>query len=221
MSRFNTLFVSSVPSTIQAFRSFFQNDDTIKLSQKCYTDIIDNPQLISEKYKVIVLDDGASTPKEQTEIKKYLCCRLRQKIILLTSSLDKIYLNFLVYNGIAGIISKRAEMNVIKEGIISVCRGKQFLCNIIKGIVFNPDTFINIPKLSKREKEIICGMLAGKNNKEIAEELFISTKEVETIKYRMIKKLQLNGTRELIIFALRNILTSLLPLIILLGDTLE
>ena len=220
MSRFNTLVVSAVPSTVQAFREFFHNDDTIELTHRCYSDIIDNPDFISEKYKVVIMDDGAATAQEQNEIKKYLTGQVRQRIILLTSSLDKSYLDFLIYNGVEGIISKRAEMKVIKEGIISVSKSKPFLCNIIKGVVFNSTPFINIPKLSLREKEIICRIKERKSNKEIANELFLSTRTVETYKQRIKKKFNLNSVEEILFITFWNILSVVIPLLFIVSDAL-
>ncbi len=220
MSRFNTLVVSSVPSTVQAFQEFFYYDDTIELTPKCYTDIIDNPQLISEKYKVVILDDGAATIKEQTEIKKYLAGQIRQRIILLTSSLNKSYLDFLICNGVEGIISKRAEMKIIKEGIISVSKGKPYLCDTVKGIVFNSIPAINIPELSQREKEIICGIRERKSNKEIAGELFLSTRTVETYKQRIKKKFNLKSVEDILFIVFRNILSAVIPLLFIVSDAL-
>ncbi len=220
MSRFNTLVVSAIPSTVQAFREFSHTDDTIKLTHRCYSDILDNSALLCEKYKVVILDDGVATKQEQNEINKYLTGQVRQKIILLTQSFDKPYLDFLIHNGIAGIISKRAEMDIIKEGIINVSKGKSFLCGTIKGIVFSPLPVIDIPKLSKREKEIICGVQEGKRNKEIAGELFLSPRSVETYKQRIKKKLNLKSVNEILFITFWNILSAVLPLLFLVSDAL-
>ncbi len=84
-----------------------------------------------------------------------------------------------------------------------------------------PQRFEKIKKLTAREKEILCKIKEGKSNKEIANELFISVKTVEATKYRVIKKLSLNSTTELIIFSLTNILTTILPVLLIAGDSMQ
>jgi DNA-binding CsgD family transcriptional regulator len=58
--------------------------------------------------------------------------------------------------------------------------------------------------LSPREEQIVKRVANGKCNKEIAEELGLSTRTVETYRLRMMRKLELNCVSEVVKFAIRN-----------------
>jgi len=58
--------------------------------------------------------------------------------------------------------------------------------------------------LSPREEQIVRRVADGKCNKEIARELGLSTRTVETYRLRLMRKLELNCTSEVVKFAIRN-----------------
>jgi DNA-binding CsgD family transcriptional regulator len=60
------------------------------------------------------------------------------------------------------------------------------------------------PCLTIREKEILKLIVEGQSNGEIAENLFISIRTVETHKTNILQKLGLSSTVELVKFAIRN-----------------
>jgi PAS domain S-box-containing protein len=62
----------------------------------------------------------------------------------------------------------------------------------------NPDT----DKLTKREKEILRLIASGMTNKQIAENLCISVKTVDTHRTRMMKKIKAHNTASLVRFAI-------------------
>jgi len=61
-------------------------------------------------------------------------------------------------------------------------------------------------KLSKREREVFYLLVDGKPNRVIAKQLFLSPRTVETHRARLIKKLGLNSTADLVRFAIKNCL---------------
>ncbi|MCL4113319.1 UNVERIFIED_CONTAM: hypothetical protein GTU68_039349 [Idotea baltica] len=56
----------------------------------------------------------------------------------------------------------------------------------------------NLKHLSKKETEILQFLKQGFTTKEIAAELFVSTRTVETHRANMLKKLEVKNTAELI-----------------------
>lgn len=58
--------------------------------------------------------------------------------------------------------------------------------------------------LTKREKEVLSLVANGKSNTEVANELFISTKTVDTHKTHILEKLGLKNTAELVKYAIKN-----------------
>jgi DNA-binding CsgD family transcriptional regulator len=63
--------------------------------------------------------------------------------------------------------------------------------------------------LTDREKEILTMIGDGKERKEIAEQLFISIRTVDTHRTKIMKKLNINNTADLIKAAIRLKLTRL------------
>lgn len=98
-----------------------------------------------------------------------------------------------------GFIPKTTDASLVKETVE----------NVLKGI----DSFINnqislekkpIFLITKREKEIIKLIKSGCNTPTIAEKLAISKYTVDTHRKNILKKLNLNSTKELIGFAYEN-----------------
>ena len=58
--------------------------------------------------------------------------------------------------------------------------------------------------LSEREVEVLKHMSQGLSNKQIADQLYISIRTVETHKHNLMKKLDIYSTAELVIYAIQN-----------------
>ena len=198
MGTINVLFVSAIPLTLQAMQNFFSKDDKISLTNKSYSELPFFINGYNRKFKVIFFDDSALIAAEQEEIKLFMTNNLSERKMLLTAHLDKKYIDFVVVNGIDGIISKRANFDIIKEGIVSVSRGKRFFCKYIKEIISQDQQDKELPQLSCREKEILSKLTEGKNNKKIADELSLSNRTIETYKQRIKIKYKLKSANEIV-----------------------
>jgi two-component system, NarL family, response regulator NreC len=160
---------------------------------------------------VVVMDlsmphgkDGLSAT---SELKKQMP---NVNILILTMHDDEEYLFRAIQAGASGCILKSAPHDELIFAIQSVSRGnaylhpsatkrlmEEYLGNIKQG---NSDTF-NL--LSDREKEVLTLIAKGFSNKEIAEQLVISVKTVETHKGNLAEKLQMKTRPELVEYALK------------------
>ena len=61
-----------------------------------------------------------------------------------------------------------------------------------------------LAKLSKREREVFYLLVEGKPNRVIAKQLFLSPRTVETHRARLIKKLGMQSTADLVRYAMKN-----------------
>ncbi len=68
----------------------------------------------------------------------------------------------------------------------------------------NTNTDEKMNMLTPRETEILRMVVEGMNNRQIADQLFISVRTVETHKTAILKKLDLSSTVEPVKFALKN-----------------
>jgi DNA-binding NarL/FixJ family response regulator len=139
--------------------------------------------------------------------------RLRQtcpqvKVLALTVHEDKGYLRQLLEAGAAGYVLKRAAAEELIRAIRTVAAGGVYLdpalaATVVGGFVRKP-AGKGVPQgadLSDRETEVARLVAAGHSNKEIAGQLGLSVKTVETYKSRSLEKLGLRSRADLVRYA--------------------
>ena len=109
-------------------------------------------------------------------------------------------------------ISKRELLNAVEK----VANGEEYFAEEIQKIIIRSmmqkSNSIDVPKLntlSKREVQLLKLIVEGRTNKEIADELFISVRTVESHKNHIMVKLELKNQVELIKFAIKEGITAL------------
>lgn len=136
------------------------------------------------------------------------------KIILVSMEVKKEFLSAGIQSGINGYIPKDTDKETMIKAIRTVHLGERYFTDAITKLVFedfyvheklkNPETTRLPNDLTKREYEVLGLVAMGKGNKEIAEQLFISVKTVETHKGHILEKLGLKNSAELIKYAIKN-----------------
>lgn len=163
------------------------------------------------KPDVVVMDLSMPHGKDgltaTTELKKLMP---EVNILILTMHDDEEYLFRAIQAGASGCILKSAPHDELMSAIESVAAGdaylhpsatkrlmEEYLGSIKQG---SNDTY-NL--LSEREKEVLTLVAKGYANKEIAEQLVISVKTVETHKGNLMEKLQMKTRPELVEYAVK------------------
>lgn len=142
------------------------------------------------------------------------------KIILLTSELKKELVSVGIQSGIDGYLLKNTDKKTLIEAVHTVYGGERFFNEAITKLVFEDffqkektaNTVSKLAKssaLTKRENEVLALVASGRSNKEVADDLFISIKTVETHKTNILEKLGLKNTAELVKYAIKNGLISI------------
>jgi DNA-binding NarL/FixJ family response regulator len=140
------------------------------------------------------------------------------KVLLVTKEVSKEYVSAGIKSGVDGYLPKDVTSETVVEAIRSVHGGNKFFNDAIMKLVF--EDFYNQEKakpaikklpneLTNREYEVFCWAATGKTNKEVAEGLFISVKTVETHKTKILEKLGLRNTSELVKYAIANKIISI------------
>ncbi len=122
------------------------------------------------------------------------------KFIVLTMHAEGQYVVKAVRNGASGYLIKNADEQELKKAIEKVALGQKYFNNEISQLMIT-DMAIEgetHKKLSDREQEVLTLVSEGKTTKEIAEELFVSFRTVETHRVNIMKKLNAQNTAELI-----------------------
>jgi two-component system response regulator NreC len=122
------------------------------------------------------------------------------RFIVLTMHAEGQYVVKAVRNGAYGYLIKNADESELIHAIKEVANGKKYFNSEISQLMIGNMSVEgeSHKKLSDRELEVLTLVSEGKTTKEIAEELFVSARTVETHRVNMMKKLSVQNSAELI-----------------------
>jgi DNA-binding NarL/FixJ family response regulator len=138
------------------------------------------------------------------------------KIIMLSMHSDRRYITEALRSGARGYLLKDSTFEEVIAAIRDCTSDKIYLSSRIADIVIND--YINLAKsadssaytvLSAREREVLQMLAEGKTTKEIASQLQVSTKTIESHRKQVMDKLDLHSIAELTKYAIREGLTQL------------
>jgi DNA-binding NarL/FixJ family response regulator len=140
--------------------------------------------------------------------------RLRQccpgvKVLALSVHEDRGYLEQAVQAGVTGYVLKRAAADDLIQAIRTVARGGVYLDPAMAGVALSNIARSDAPgasseregRLTERETEVLRLVAKGYTNREIGEQLDVSTKTVETHKARAMEKLGLESRADIVSYA--------------------
>ncbi|MEQ8925726.1 MAG: response regulator transcription factor [Fulvivirga sp.] len=135
------------------------------------------------------------------------------KIILISSDVNEKLVQLAVQAGVDGYLPKNVHKETLIEAIKSVNEGQRYfskdVTNLVMDAMYNAQDKTksksnNDGELTSREFEVLQQLAMGKNNHEIADELFISVRTVETHKANLMSKLDLKNAVDLVKYAIKN-----------------
>ena len=126
------------------------------------------------------------------------------KVLLVSGEDDNPDLPALMSDGLNGFVSKDITPQGLSVVILSIFQGKDFfdkdIMNAQQGGAMAP----KLEAFSQREIEIIRLCALGKTSKQIADELFISARTVESHKEKIFNKIGCDSTTEMVNYAFLN-----------------
>ena len=168
-------------------------------------------QKVQELHPDVVVMD-LSMPEmnglQATERLRQVCPQV--KVLALTALEDQDYFRQLLKIGASGYLLKYAAAEELIQAIRRVAAGGIYLDPTLAGVVV--DNYIREPssgaagresELSDRETEVLRLIAWGYTNKEIAAQLHLSTKTVETHKANLMAKLNLSSRADIVRYASR------------------
>ena len=134
------------------------------------------------------------------------------KVIALSMHSDRRFVTGMLSAGASGYLLKDSAFEELALSIRAVMRGELYLSAGITGVVVDElvgPRLAKEPLLSTRETEVLRLLAAGKNTADMARELGVSVKTIETHRRQIMHKLGLHSVAELTKYAVREGLTSL------------
>jgi DNA-binding NarL/FixJ family response regulator len=129
------------------------------------------------------------------------------QVMALTTFNEVSFITRIMKCGAGGYLLKNTSGDELIEAIKTVYKGDQYLSKEVQTTLISASFGIKddgfIPKLTRREKEVLTLILDEMTTKEIAEKLFISTATVETHRLHLLNKLDARNTAGLVKVAIQ------------------
>ncbi len=131
----------------------------------------------------------------------------RARVLALSMHRDSVYVREILRAGARGYLLKDAQEDDLLNAVRAVSKGEGYLSPSVSDAVLNDyrkHVTDPIDLLTSREREVLQMIAEGQTNKEIAGTLNLSVYTVEAHRGRIMEKLNLHSTGELVRFAVRN-----------------
>ena len=164
-------------------------------------------KLIKIECDIAILDismpglNGVDVLKEIKSIKKEL------PVLILSIHPEEHYAVHAFRSGASGYLTKKSAPEELIQAIRKVTAGGKYVSNsLAEKLVFEFGT--NYSKaihesLSRREFQVMCMIASGKTTKDISNELSLSEKTISTYRSRILQKMKMKNSAEIIHYALR------------------
>ncbi|SMP22757.1 response regulator transcription factor [Shimia sagamensis] len=125
------------------------------------------------------------------------------RVLILSMHDSPEYISTALSHGAMGYVLKDVPTDEIKTAIDAVMNGKKYLCTGAKGSLEPSEDGAREP-LTSREQTVLLQLAQGKSNKEVANELNISVRTVETHRKNIKRKLGISSTAGLTRYAMEH-----------------
>lgn len=123
------------------------------------------------------------------------------KYIILSMHEEHEYIMNALKIGVSGYILKNVELSELEKAILTVHKGGRYFSAVVTNLLVNSrhrhESDI-LEEISPREKEVLELVANGKSTKQIADQLSISTRTVESHRINMLKKMKVSNSAELV-----------------------
>ena len=131
----------------------------------------------------------------------------RSRVLALSMHRDAVYVREMLRAGAKGYLVKDADDDALLDAVRAVARGEAYLSPSVSDAVltdYRKHVTNPMDLLTAREREVLQLIAEGKTNKDIANQLKLSVYTVEAHRSRLMEKLNLHSTGDLVRFAIRN-----------------
>ncbi|QIG88400.1 response regulator transcription factor [Chryseobacterium sp. POL2] len=200
----NLAIVDDHPMILEGLKSLLEKDEKFQIFS--FTKGLAILDFIQEnKIDVVLLDivlnDGSGLD---------FCKSIKQKspqthIIAISNQAERSIIFRFLENGGSGYILKNADAKEITNCINNALNGNLALSKEVQEIMLHSSSNnFELPRLTKREQQILQAVAMGKTSAEIADNLFISIITVETHRRNLLQKFKAKNMIELVRIAAEN-----------------
>jgi DNA-binding NarL/FixJ family response regulator len=163
---------------------------------------------------VVIMDISMPDVNGIDATRKIISDRPKVKIIALSMHYDKQFISEIFKAGASGYLIKESAFDELEHAVRVVMDGKTYINPQIASLVVESLVTQSTPSaqalslLTAREREVLQLIAEGKSTKQIARDLNVSAKTVESHRRQVMAKLNIRNVAELTKYAIREGLTS-------------
>ncbi|MCE1246234.1 MAG: response regulator transcription factor [Firmicutes bacterium] len=203
----NILIVDDHPIVINGLKQLMSEEPEFCISGEAHSGAEALQQLETSSFDIILLDISLPDINGLDLLKQIKERWEDTKVLVLSMHPEEQYALRTIKSGASGYLTKNSLPDELLKAIRKVNEGGKYINpDFAEKVVLEtaPIKGTDTRKLSDREFSIMCLLGSGKTSKEIAANLNLSIKTIDTYRRRIFQKLQFNNINELIRFCLDN-----------------
>ncbi|MEE9388366.1 MAG: response regulator transcription factor [Paracoccaceae bacterium] len=195
------MIVDDHPMVAQGIQAILETYDDINVVATLANGQEATDRITIDTPDVVLLDLNMPVVGGLPAIEMILEKRPETRILVLSMHDSAEYISAALSHGAVGYILKDVPTDTIKQAIDRVMLGEQFLCTGAQ-ISLAPNGMQDRSSLTSREQTILLQLAQGKSNRQVAQDLTISVRTVETHRKNIKQKLGISSTAGLTRYAL-------------------
>ena len=160
----------------------------------------------NNQYDLVLLDISLPDINGLEVLKEIRKARPKLPVLMISMYLEEQYALRAMKAGAQGYVTKRSASDELVLAVRKILSGKRYISPAFaEKMLFDFESSAEKPpheRLSDRELQVLCMIGGGKAVNQIAEELHVSANTVRTYRTRILEKIGVKGTSELIHYAL-------------------
>ncbi|WP_223607155.1 response regulator transcription factor [Chryseobacterium sp. OSA05B] len=197
--KINIVIVDDHPIVIEGLKMMLKSQPFFNISESFTSGSETIAFIRSHEVDIILLDitlPDANGTELCREIKKI---SPETAVIMFSNRSERSIIMQSIQNGASGYLLKNISIDELVVCIKGALSGNIVFCNETKQIISRPSqNDLPVPRLTKREKQILQMVAQGKTSAMIADELFLSPLTVDTHRKNLLQKFQARNSTELI-----------------------
>lgn len=198
----NVIFADNAPIVLEGYKSFFSQNNQIKIALLANTFEKVTQFLEKNKANVLVFDIDLVGFNTVLKIKELVRNNPLLNILIFSNVSDTMYAPPAIKAGAKGYLSKNETLLNLEQSILQVNNGHLIFSHKVKEnleiLIKTKKSDRLFKKLSNREIEVLRHFAEGKKNNEIGAILALDEKTISTYKLRLLKKLGVTNLLDLI-----------------------
>jgi DNA-binding NarL/FixJ family response regulator len=198
-----TAIVDDHPIVIEGLKTLLQNEPNIELIGGFCNGMDILSYIRTNRIDLILLDVTLPDINGME-----LCQKIKKEsvatiIIILSNHTERSIIMQTIRNGASGYLLKNSTIEELRHCIAEAIKGNICYSKAVMEIISRPskNELEGTPRLTRREKEILNMIAAGKTSQVIGQELFLSPLTIDTHRKNLIQKFGVKNVAELVMAA--------------------